>query len=418
MDSEKSVAKFGVRLIVAVLTLLGGSLAIFTAQASTSIFSTFLPVFASTNLGIQSDEVATLSLIGLATTILSAPLFGFYGDRVGRRKLSLIGALVLGVSIAATSQMTNVLTLALGYIGVAIGTSMLLPSLIAQMFKDTGTHWLLASVAALYFTMTQLAVVTVFGSPLIQQIGVKTGLIIAGLAILAGGSVGMGFVGLSHVLSRRYVWRDEWLDLARDRAQLLSLTLILIAVFLIGWTTSSIGNSVLFFAEEQLGLQPSDVALAVTALGGALVVFALFSPSAGVLADSLDWLTLRFVRRQLGRQLFVAIGVLILCSGLGIVLLANDTQGVAGSLIVARLGVTILSPSLFALVIARAPHRLWGTMAGLYLAVSAASNLGTTASGFVADTLGLASPFVLGIVVAALALPLIAVASKFEKERR
>ncbi len=420
MESEKSIAKFGVRLIVAVLTLLGGSLVIFTARASTNIFSTFLPVLASANLGIQSDDVTTLSLIALATTILSAPLFGFYGDKVGRRKLSLIGALVLGVSIAATGQMTNVTTLALGYIGVAIGTSMLLTSLIAQMFEDTGTHWLMASVAAMYFAMTQLggAVVNVFGPLLMQQIGVKTELIIAGLAVLAGGSVGMGFVALSYVLRRRYVWQDEWLDSVRDKAQSVSLTLIFMAVFLIGWTTTSIGSFVVLYATKQLGLRVSDVGLAFGSLGVALVVIALALPFAGLLADLLGWLTLRVVRLQLGRQLFVAMGVLILCSGLGILLIAKDTLGVAGGIVVARSGEAILSPSLLALVMARAPHRLWGTMAGLYLAVSAASNLGNTVSGFVADTLGLASPFVLGIVVAALALLLIAVASRFEKERR
>ncbi|MDE3089758.1 MAG: MFS transporter [Chloroflexota bacterium] len=420
MESEKSLAKFGIRLIVAILTLLGGSLVIFTAQASTNIFSTFLPVLASANLGIQSDQVTKLSLIALATTILSAPLFGFYGDRVGRRKLELIGALVLGVSIAATSQMANVPTLALGYIGVAIGTSMLLTSLIAQMFEDTGTHWLLASVAALYFAMTQLggAVANVFGSLLMQPIGVKTELIIAGLAVLAGGSVGMGFVALSYVLRRRYVWQDEWLDSARDKAHSVSLTLIFMAVFLIGWTTTSIGSFVALYATMQLGLRVSDVGLAFGALGVALVVIALALPFAGLLADLLDWLTLRIVRRQLGRQLFVAIGAFILCSGLGILLLAKDTQGITGSLIVARLGSAILSPSLLAVVIARAPHRLWGTMAGLYLAVSAASSLGNTVSSFVADVLGLASPFVLGIVVTALALLLIVVASMFEKERR
>jgi MFS family permease len=186
------------------------------------------------------------------------------------------------------------------------------------------------------------------------------------------------------------------------------------AVFLIGWTISSLGGFVVLYATKQLGLRPSDVGFAFAALGGALVVIALFLPFAGMLADLLDWLTLRTIRRQWGRKLFVAVGVLILCSGLAILLFAKDTQGVAGSLVVARLGEAILSPGLFALVIARAPHRLWGTMAGLYLAVSAAGSLGNTASGFAADTLGLASPFVLGIVVAVLALLLIAAAARFE----
>lgn len=418
MESQKPVAEPGIRVAVAVLTLLGGLVVVFAAQVSTNIFSTFMPMHVSDGEGLSSSQFVTLSLIRLVTMIVTAPLFGYYGDRAGRRRLALIGVFVLGISIIAVGQMTGFPALALGYFVSAIGASMVLTSLLALMFKAIGTHWLLAFVAALYVTTAQVASSGfVAGALLIEQFGFKTGLTISGLVIVAVGTFGLGFVGLAYLLIRRASWLDEWLDSSRSKPQWASISLALLAVFLIRWTCST-ESLIAVYATTDLGLQMAEVSVAIGAISVVLAAIAFLIPPAGLLADLLDYLTRRFAGRQFGRQSIVALGVLILCIGFGILLFAKDTQGVAGSLLAMRLGSALLGPSLLAVVIAYAPNRLWGTVTGLYLAATAAGELGNVGSGFAADRWGWTSTFVLGIVLAALALVLVAVALKAEKERR
>jgi MFS family permease len=243
---------------------------------------------------------------------------------------------------------------------------------------------------------------------LVERIGVKNGMMVAGLILLAGGGVGMGFVGLAYLVGRSYAWPDKWLTPHGGKVQRLSLALVLSSLLFASWASGSISSSLPFFVTEKLGLQSSQVTLVYIASSPVLLLAVPVAFIVGPLADFLDWLTLRFVRRRLGRWAFAALGVLGLCGGLGILLSARDVRMLAAAVSVTGLGTAILSPPLLALVATSMPPRLWGTAIGLYLAVDVlALPLGVSVSGMAASRFGPQSPFVIALVVAVLAVLII-----------
>ena len=290
---------------------------------------------------------------------------------------------------------------------------MLFPSLAAWLFESTGSHLLLTSVAALYFGVTQLATPAGFiASAFLFEEGtsVKSGVAAIGLILLAGGILGMVLVGLSHVLTRHYRG-DVWLDSNKGGMRRLNVAMLLISLLLIGWLISLILTFFEWYAIEQAGLQSIEASTML----GAFLIASLVAFVSGPLTDLFDWLTFRSIRRKFGRQSFIVLGLLLLCIGSGMLLFVGNAKGLMVALSVAGLGFGIFTPPLIALVVSGVSHCHWGMAMGLYLAVNSLANgLGGLVGGLAADRFGLKSPFVIGLVIAIVALFLTLIAVRFQ----
>ncbi len=66
-------------------------------QAPFYIFTAFVFSYGSTNLGASRDTLLTGVLIASGLSFISVPLFGHLSDRIGRRKMYMIGAATMGV---------------------------------------------------------------------------------------------------------------------------------------------------------------------------------------------------------------------------------------------------------------------------------------------------------------------------------
>jgi hypothetical protein len=398
MQHQKPVANFGARLLVAVFTVIGGSLILF----ATSMIYNALSGNISYRVSAQPDMLITMNIISLAGTVLGALVAGFSGGSVGWRKLSLIGGVVMGASAIWLRQIGGIPGLAFTQFGMAVGEAMVTVSVVALLLAVVGTPWLLASVAALYLAVTEFAAaVTQFSAYVEPTLSVVLGVVIGGLGLASG--------GFSYVLSLSlpYTWRAAQPGSAPDKVQPAELTLMLVAVFLIGWAATSVGflDS---YATDHLGLPTSEVSTAIGALVAVLGVIAFCPLLAGPVADVLDWLTVRYTQRRWGRTFVAVSGMAVLCTGLGTLLMAGNAQGLTNALIMTRLGLGVLGPALLALVIATMPAHVWGAAVGLYLAVNAAGYMGHIAMRLAVDEVGPASPFVLGLALSALAVILVA----------
>ncbi|MHC1781358.1 MAG: MFS transporter [Anaerolineaceae bacterium] len=414
MQTEKPVASFWFRLPVAALTILGGTLVLLAAQTLSGFHSSAMPLAATSQLGLPPTDIGVLNLIRQIALVVTAFLTGVYGGRFGWRKVALAGIIILSISTGISGVMTSFAGLAVASFGAGFGSGMLLTAMIVLALNDIGTHWLLASAAALYFAISEIS--SVFGAVsfvLIQQAGFQTGFLMAGGVCLGIGLAGLGLIGIALLVRRSRTWKDEWLDLGRDSFQKPGLILILAAAFLVGWANqaSSFGS---IFASQTLGLSSSEVGLVFAAVGAATLFAALASFLSGGFADLFDWLTPRIFHRKIGRLIIFTLGIIILCAGFGILLAAKEPKGLTAGLIALPVGLAVLSPPLFALLISRAPHRLWGLVTGLFLAAESLGSLGNIINGLAANTLGFTSVWIISAIVSLAALALVTISGRFD----
>lgn len=66
-------------------------------QAPFYIFTAFIFSYGSTNLGASRDILLIAVLVGSGLSFISVPLFGHLSDRIGRRKMYMIGAATMGI---------------------------------------------------------------------------------------------------------------------------------------------------------------------------------------------------------------------------------------------------------------------------------------------------------------------------------
>ena len=66
-------------------------------QAPFYVFTAFVFSYGSTNLGASRDLLLTGVLIASGLSFVSVPLFGHLSDRIGRRRMYMIGAATMGV---------------------------------------------------------------------------------------------------------------------------------------------------------------------------------------------------------------------------------------------------------------------------------------------------------------------------------
>ncbi len=108
--------------------------------AGFGLFTSFLPSWLESTVGVSSYEIALLFAIGGTANILASPLGGRISDRIGRKPIVVWASLVLGLLMAlAPLYITGFLIaavlffLAMGLIGIRVGP---LQSLITALVPD------------------------------------------------------------------------------------------------------------------------------------------------------------------------------------------------------------------------------------------------------------------------------------------
>ncbi|WP_263784740.1 MFS transporter [Salinibacter grassmerensis] len=104
------------------------------------LFTSFLPSWLESTVGVSSYEIALLFAIGGTANILASPLGGRVSDRIGRKPIVVWASLILGLLMAlAPLYITGFLIaavlffLAMGLIGIRVGP---LQSLITALVPD------------------------------------------------------------------------------------------------------------------------------------------------------------------------------------------------------------------------------------------------------------------------------------------
>lgn len=71
--------------------------AFFVVNATFYIMISGILSYGVSHVGLESNEVLVCVLIGVSSQIITIPLFGALSDRIGRRKLYLVGAILMGL---------------------------------------------------------------------------------------------------------------------------------------------------------------------------------------------------------------------------------------------------------------------------------------------------------------------------------
>jgi predicted MFS family arabinose efflux permease len=187
-SSEESISMRNIapaRLAVAWLTM-------FMVGTELFVFSPLLPVLAAGYHVAPASAGLSVTTFSLAYTV-SAPLFGYFSDRVGRRRVLVCSLLAFGLANILTAGATN------------------LPSLLTiRLFAGAAAAGVSPSIYALVGTAapperkaTWLALV-VSGLLVSLAIGASAGGLVG--AVFGGSSVFLALAGLSLVL----VWLNRW----------------------------------------------------------------------------------------------------------------------------------------------------------------------------------------------------------------
>lgn len=114
--------------------------AFFVVNATFYIMISGILSYGVTQVGLESNQVLVCVLIGVSTQVITIPFFGSLSDRIGRRKLYLVGAILMGLYAFPLFWLVDtgnpvVITLAL-VVGFTIHASMFGPqaALFAEMF--------------------------------------------------------------------------------------------------------------------------------------------------------------------------------------------------------------------------------------------------------------------------------------------
>jgi MFS transporter, MHS family, shikimate and dehydroshikimate transport protein len=114
--------------------------AFFVVNATFYIMISGILSYGVTQVGLESNQVLVCVLIGVSTQVITIPLFGSLSDRIGRRKLYLVGAVLMGLYAFPLFWLVDtgnpvIITLAL-VVGFTIHAVMFGPqaALFAEMF--------------------------------------------------------------------------------------------------------------------------------------------------------------------------------------------------------------------------------------------------------------------------------------------
>jgi MFS transporter, MHS family, shikimate and dehydroshikimate transport protein len=114
--------------------------AFFVVNATFYIMISGILSYGVTQVGLESNQVLVCVLIGVSTQVITIPFFGSLSDRIGRRKLYLVGAVLMGLYAFPLFWLVDtgnpvLITLAL-VVGFTIHASMFGPqaALFAEMF--------------------------------------------------------------------------------------------------------------------------------------------------------------------------------------------------------------------------------------------------------------------------------------------
>ena len=406
---QKSFATLtpGARLAMAILGILAACLLLFALQVERGMFNS---LFSLRQAEAGLPDSSSLLLSGAWFGLLALPLGGALGDRFGRLRWIYAGVLACAAAILLLSVVSGVAGFALCQALMALGVGLALPNLLALFLAAPGSPAGLGSAAGVYLSglvwlgrWVSQGIFFVAANYSLPSALVGS-LVLAALACAAGG-------GLYLVLDRarqketrpgdpyeaRQVWGESWL-----------LGVFLAAVFAFGvaGALASIVPSNLS-SNEVYRLLTNQIYEILAAYEAVLIWAFLLG---GLLSDLFNrWLSRRG-KGDLGRALFAALGMLLLCLGLaGLAGALKDFQpdfsGLRNALILLGAGSGLLMPPLLALVAGQVRQVRWGLVLAAALALQQLGNLiGIMAVPFFTARYGLAAPAIFGLIFSSLAL--------------
>jgi MFS family permease len=396
METTKPVASNGMRFLVAALGLLASGFLIAGISYPENFLSIFGVMFAVDNLNIQSSTVGVMMIIARICLFCLLPVFGLLGDRFGRRKFIIAGLILAGLAICLLGLASTALLYGLAVIGLQIGIAMATACLLAFMLEAVSSRWFLSYAAASYLGGMLIGGMfsALFGGRWMDLYGRGPA---AFLLIGATAATGLLFGGVLMLIvlliRKKYQWPEDWLDRPPDRRRGFRFGLLLAVVFLVAGL-GSLYTTYYFYYYGQVELKSmSASAVLSSAYGLSYLIGIVLS---GILADLCNWLVERFAKKTLGRPAVLVTGLLVSCLGLLLMLRINpDTTAVSmlPRVILIAFGLGFCLPALVGLLVEQFPHRRWGLIAGLYLAVNL---LGGTAIQAVGSALVTASGYLPG----------------------
>lgn len=169
----------------------------------------FVTLFGQNALGLEAGAAQLLALSFVVSTAIFAIPAGLLADRIGKKKVMMIGLLIYGIGALIGSQSADALqaAIALGVIGIGnAGTSAPLNALLVDLIPRKRTAELLGLGSALWSFAQPL------GSVLAGAVVSLSGLFVGEHASYRGAFVFAGVMILLAAIMLRKVKPDNWTD--------------------------------------------------------------------------------------------------------------------------------------------------------------------------------------------------------------
>ncbi len=263
------------------------------------------------SLGGQASDLALFNAAYAVAILVSAPLWGAWSDRVGRRKVLIAGALGLGVTYLALPMAPGLqAAFALRFLGGVFAAGMI-PASFAYVADVTTRESRGRAMGAVSAGMGMAFVISPVVGGLLAEVGVAVPFVLAAVASGVSALLVVGFLPsvapptATHVPEGRPSSRIETLR---------PLVPVLLVTLLISLAESVRPTALALYATDDLGMAASELGLVFSAMGLAFVL-------------SQWWLVGPLIGR-VGERMAIMVGQPLTIAGMLMMLVVSDLPGV------------------------------------------------------------------------------------------
>lgn len=369
MDSKKPVNVW-IKILIAVLVFIGAGLALLAGLLCFSAFDNLLPTRIAMSAKLEGAQYQVWRLILPGTFVVFSVLTGFFGKKLGWRKLALIGTFLFGLDLILLAFLQSYIALIVLSVVGGIGAALMLVSLLTLFFTYVSPHWILATTVALFFPITRFYVVLdripPMTNPTIDLQNVFLGM--GGIVLVAGG-FGLVLLLAAHLIGNAFTWPEDICDPSGGLLRKGRIIRVLVAVLLMTLALGVYRYNGLTRAEfALLQLFGRNTGLFRTLhMGPALFFTVVLAFSIGPIADILEAISYGLFHHRVMRPLTMALGVLIYSAASIAFQLVTDAQAVSIIRLLIILSAFLVLPMLVAILLSDAPSRHWGWIIGIVL---------------------------------------------------